>query len=252
MKRKVRRCPRPRGAFLLAVAAFALSVGAAQAETSVFRDVLRPGGVTRSAAERLADGQACGAGSDKAYQNVPAFESCMKTHGWAHDHDQADASDPPGVYYDDMWQSANGPRRSVAEREAAYGACDPRGRRDPGSAAMKSCMLARGWRFAFNKPGAAPAAAAASGSADGETIWKDAARGDRSAELLKADAEACQRQLDAGDVLRPPGPAYQACMRTRGWSYVSSSGPSYWKDPNHEGLMCHDIMGGLGSSCANF
>lgn len=252
MKRETRLCLRPRGALLLAVAALALSVGAARAETSVFRDVLRPHGVARGAAERQADGQACGAGSDKSYQNVPEFETCMRAHGWAHDHDQADASDPPGVYYDDLWQPANGPRRSDAEREAAYSACDPRARRDPGSAAMKSCMLARGWRFAFNKPGAAPSAPAASDFADGQTIWKDATRRNRSDELLTADATACQQQLDAGDVLRPPGPVYQACMRSRGWSYVRSSGPSTWKDPNREGMMCHDILGGLGSSCSNF
>lgn len=238
-------------AWLFAAAAAAvLFGGAAQAETMVFRDVLRPHGVERGAPERLADGTACGASGDRTFDNVPAFVKCMKTRGWVVDHIESEPTDPPGVAYIDMWQRPNGPRRSDAEREAAYNACDPKGNRDPASAAMKACMLRKGWQFAYDKP--KPAAPAASSSTEGKTVWKDATGRNRDDDVLNADAAACQAPLPSGAVLRPPGPEYQSCMRARGWRFVSSSGPSYWKDPRHEGMMCHDILGGLGSSCSNF
>jgi hypothetical protein len=54
---------------------------AARAETHVFKDVLRPGGVERSAAQKAADGRACGMRADGTFTNVPAFERCMRKHG---------------------------------------------------------------------------------------------------------------------------------------------------------------------------
>jgi hypothetical protein len=113
-------------------------------------------------------------------------------------------------------------------------------------------MLSRGWRFAYYKPGAATSAPGASDGAGGGTVWQDASGRNRSDDVLSAEAASCQRRLGPGEQLRPPGPAYQSCMRTNGWRYVRSSGPNYWKDPNHDGMMCHDIMGGLGESCSNF
>jgi hypothetical protein len=252
MKPEIRNPRDCRALFLAATAALTLFAGAARAETEVFRDVLRPHGVERGSAERLADGRTCGLTTDKTFVNVPVFEKCMRTHGWVYDHAQVDASDPPGVYYDDMWQRPNGSRRGDAEREAVYKACDPAGARDPASAGMKGCMLSKGWRFAFSKPDPAASAPAAASSGDGKTIWKDAGGRNRNDDVLGADAASCQRSLGPGAVLRPPGPEYQSCMRARGWRFVSSSGPSYWKDPNHDGMMCHDIMGGAGSSCSNF
>jgi hypothetical protein len=237
--------------FAAAAAAF-LFGGAAQAETMVFRDVLRPHGVERGSSERLADGTACGAAADRTFDNVPAFVKCMKTHGWIVDHIESEPTDPPGAAYNNIRQRRNGPRRSDAEREAAYKACDPKGNRDPASAAMKACMLRKGWQFAYYKPEPASHPPAASSSTKEQTVWNDTTGRDRDDAILNADAAACQAPLPAGAVLRPPGPEYQSCMRARGWRFVSASGPSYWKDPRHNGMMCHDILGGLGESCSNF
>jgi hypothetical protein len=237
--------------FAIATAALLLC-GAAQSETMVFRDVLRPHGIERGSSEKLADAKACGATADRTFDNVPSYVKCMKTHGWVVDHIESEASDPPGIYYDDMWQRRNGPRRSDAQREAAYKACNPRGNWDPGSAAMKACMLNKGWQFAFNKPEPAALAPAASTSPKEETVWKDTTGRNRADAVLDADSTACQTPLPPGAVLRPPGPEFQSCMRARGWRFVSASGPSYWKDPDNEGMICHDILGGVGSSCSNY
>jgi hypothetical protein len=68
------------------------------------------------------------------------------------------------------------------------------------------------------------------------------------------DAEACS-QIAGPDLNgRPTSPAFKRCMATRGWrlGYTERTKPEQtWIDPN-TGLTCHDILGGLGSSCSNF
>lgn len=72
------------------VAMMALSLGAANADTYYFRDVLRPNGHERSMAAKFADGRACGATAGHTFSNVPAFETCMRARGWVFDHYKAD------------------------------------------------------------------------------------------------------------------------------------------------------------------
>ena len=56
------------------------------ADTVVFKDILRPDGAPRDEAQKLADGRACGASADNTYTDAAAFETCMRTCGWAPDH----------------------------------------------------------------------------------------------------------------------------------------------------------------------
>jgi hypothetical protein len=49
---------------------------------------------------------------------------------------------------------------------------------------------------------------------------------------------------------------YKRCMLSRGWRYQSTarehtSSDQTWIDPD-TGDTCHDILGGVGSSCGNF
>jgi hypothetical protein len=46
-------------------------------------------------------------------------------------------------------------------------------------------------------------------------------------------------------------PAYKRCMASYGWRYLSTAREHTWIDPD-TGDTCHDILGGLGSSCGNF
>jgi len=69
-----------------------LALGAAQADTYLFTDTLRPGGVARSEAAFQADEHACGADTNDHFGNVAAFKKCMRQHGWLAD---AYRPDPP-------------------------------------------------------------------------------------------------------------------------------------------------------------
>ena len=69
-----------------------LSSGAARADTYLFTDTLRPGGVARSEATFHADEHRCGADANDHFGNVAAFKKCMRTHGWVAD---AYKPDPP-------------------------------------------------------------------------------------------------------------------------------------------------------------
>jgi hypothetical protein len=62
-----------------------LSLGAAQADTFLFKDRLRPGGVTRSDAAFQADEHRCGADGNDHFANVAAFKKCMRARGWMND-----------------------------------------------------------------------------------------------------------------------------------------------------------------------
>jgi|SRR5215472_7760179 len=62
-----------------------LSLSAAQADTFLFTDTLRPGGVARSDAAFKADEHRCGADANDHFGNVAAFKKCMRAHGWVND-----------------------------------------------------------------------------------------------------------------------------------------------------------------------
>jgi hypothetical protein len=62
-----------------------LSLSAAQADTFLFTDTLRPGGVARSEAAFNADEHRCGADQNDHFGNVAAFKKCMRSRGWVND-----------------------------------------------------------------------------------------------------------------------------------------------------------------------
>ncbi len=70
------------------------TLSAAQADTWVFRDTLRPNGHDRSMAAKRADGRRCGA-SHNMFTAGATFEQCMLTRGWALDHV---IPDPPSAH----------------------------------------------------------------------------------------------------------------------------------------------------------
>jgi hypothetical protein len=131
------------------------SLQAAQAETHIFKDALRPGGVERSAAQKDADGRACGLRADGTFTNVPAFEKCMRAHGWVLAGVKADASDEDGLTWDDL--RPKGRARSDGELQADARRCNPSD--GAATASVKACMLKLGWRYAFSlrKPTPQPA-----------------------------------------------------------------------------------------------
>jgi hypothetical protein len=72
---------------------------------------------------------------------------------------------------------------------------------------------------------------------------------------LQAAGAACDLQL--GPVMNGAvtSPQYKRCMAGYGWRYRRTvrerNDPHTWIDPE-TGDTCHDILGGLGSSCGNF
>src|SRR5215469_12298729 len=125
-------------------------VQAASAETDVFKDILRPHGVSRSTAQKDADARACGADRNGQFDNVPAFERCMRAHGWAVAYIKPDAEDRAsgGAFYDDM----SGRSRSEAALHVDTRACNPQGRPKDGGPQFARCMARHGWRLAFSLP----------------------------------------------------------------------------------------------------
>jgi hypothetical protein len=79
------------------------------------------------------------------------------------------------------------------------------------------------------------------------------ARGDFE---LQADTNACSQEFGAPRNGVPTPRTYKQCMQKRGWRYQHTvrertSAQKTWIDPE-TGDTCHDILGGLGSSCGNF
>ena len=74
--------------WLASAASAVLVLGAqvANADTQIFKDVLRPNGVARSQDQKFADGRACGAAADDTFTDATAFQSCMRGRGWVVDH----------------------------------------------------------------------------------------------------------------------------------------------------------------------
>lgn len=79
------------------------------------------------------------------------------------------------------------------------------------------------------------------------------ARGDFE---LQADTNACSLEFGAPQNGTTTPRQFKQCMLKRGWRYqhtVRERTPRVktWIDPE-TGDTCHDILGGLGSSCGNF
>ena len=73
----------------------------------------------------------------------------------------------------------------------------------------------------------------------------------RGDDALQADAQYCDQRFGVVlDGAVTPA-AYKKCMLGRGWRYRRATHPQTWIDPK-TGDTCHDILGGLGSSCGNF
>jgi hypothetical protein len=138
----------------------ALSFNAASAaDVAYFKDVLKPGGHTRSMTAKLADGRACGVSGGYITKLMPAFETCMSGRGWALDHYGADPASPrprdTAVNFTDVKGDAKQQPRGNAALQADTRACTTGGK-DVESASFKSCMSGRGWQFAFTQRAPAP------------------------------------------------------------------------------------------------
>jgi hypothetical protein len=75
-------------------------------------------------------------------------------------------------------------------------------------------------------------------------------RGSGNTDLMTA-ANYCDQRLGPvrnGEITPAP---YKKCMLSYGWRYLSTAREHTWIDPD-TGDTCHDILGGLGSSCGNF
>jgi hypothetical protein len=69
------------------------TVQVAQADTWIFKDVLRPNGHERSMKAKFADAHRCGAVGDQFSDDVlPNMQQCMWEHGWRLDHIVRDPS----------------------------------------------------------------------------------------------------------------------------------------------------------------
>ena len=142
----------------ISVVLITLSLAGAQAalaETDVLKDVLRPHGIARGEAQRDADSRACGATSDRQSYGVPAselpaFERCMRAHGWAHAYTKPEAAERAigGTVYDAMTGRSRGEAVLYADRRA----CSPPERLKEGNLQFARCMASHGWRLAFALP----------------------------------------------------------------------------------------------------
>jgi hypothetical protein len=73
----------------------------------------------------------------------------------------------------------------------------------------------------------------------------------RSDADLQAAGDYCDQRLGSVKNGENTPPKYKQCMLSRGWRYRSTTREHTWIDPD-TGDTCHDILGGLGSSCGNF
>jgi hypothetical protein len=73
----------------------------------------------------------------------------------------------------------------------------------------------------------------------------------RSDADLQAAGDYCDQMLGPVHNGEITPPRYKQCMLSRGWRYQSTTRERTWIDPD-TGDTCHDILGGIGSSCGNF
>jgi hypothetical protein len=83
----------------------------------------------------------------------------------------------------------------------------------------------------------------------------------RSDATYEAALDFCSQQTGGKRTFHDT-PAFQKCMRGRGYRWLSlrvERGPAPQQAPREEtwidpetGLTCHDILGGFGSACSNF
>lgn len=118
----------------------------------------KPNGPRRSDAELQADARACNPAGRNAAS--PAVKRCMSARGWRlafvlpdRSANRAAASNPRGNT--DVWTDTRAAKRSDAQLMADANACAMESGGNPSgastSAAMKRCMLGRGWRYARTK-----------------------------------------------------------------------------------------------------
>jgi hypothetical protein len=148
---------------MLAVFPLSEVLGAAAAETVIYRDIRKPNGQERGMTEKQADFAACGHPVPVDLRDFPKFNTCMRAHGWVIDHVIPDPSAGLGrdgsgqqrtvgnYIYNDVLQSRGRARGNDEEHADAY-ACDGGDPRNIGTAAFNACMRARGWRLARVEP----------------------------------------------------------------------------------------------------
>jgi hypothetical protein len=78
----------------------------------------------------------------------------------------------------------------------------------------------------------------------------------RGDDQIQADVGYCNEKIGAYQNGTPPTAAYRRCMAGRGWRFdhtrvEKTRAKKTWIDPD-TGDTCHEILGGLGSSCGNF
>jgi hypothetical protein len=79
----------------------------------------------------------------------------------------------------------------------------------------------------------------------------DTSKYPRSDADLQAAAQICDQRLGPVKNGENTPTPYKQCMLRQGWRYRSTARIHTWIDPD-TGDTCHDILGGLGSSCGNF
>ena len=86
------------------------------------------------------------------------------------------------------------------------------------------------------------------------TVYNNTLKRPRGNAELHADGRICDQRVGNDRNGVPTSAAYKKCMRSLGWrfQYTTRTKPEKtWIDPE-TGLTCHDILGGIGSSCSNF
>jgi len=73
----------------------------------------------------------------------------------------------------------------------------------------------------------------------------------RSDADLQAAGDYCDQRLGPVHNGEITPMKYRQCMLRRGWRYQGTTREHTWIDPD-TGDTCHDILGGIGSSCGNF
>jgi hypothetical protein len=149
----------------------------------------------------------------------------------------------------------NGHPRPEAVYRAALDDCYARTGADrnlPDNSAFKRCMRGHDYLFLstrVSRPRAAPPAPDAPGTYSYEDVLKPHGRARSDAEEQEAT-----RICDRGDSRLIGRPAFNACMRARGWRYAGfRPKPAVYYDPE-TGLPCHDVevLGVTASRCSNF